>query len=80
MIALPVVPSVFFPGIEPGPIFRCPAHGGSKKVKKTGWPLPGQLKHEWAEKIGPLMDIEGNASPSFRKLRDVLRRLIGEQA
>ena len=54
--------------------------GGAKKVKKAGWPLPGQLKHEWAEKIGPLMDIENNASPSFCKLRDGLRRLIGEAA
>ena len=54
--------------------------GGSKKVKKAGWPLPGQLKHEWAEKIGPEMDIENNTSPSFCKLRDGLRRLIDETA
>jgi len=54
--------------------------GGSKKVKKAGWPLPGQLKHEWAEKIGPAMDIENNTSPSFCKLRDGLRRLIEETA
>jgi len=54
--------------------------GGSKKVKKAGWPLPGQLKHEWADKIGPLMDVEDNASPSFRKLRDGLRRLVAETA
>jgi hypothetical protein len=54
--------------------------GGAVAIKKAGWPLPGQLKHEWAEKIGPLMDIERNASPSFCKLRDGLRRLIGESA
>ena len=54
--------------------------GGAVAVKRAGWPLPGQLKHEWAERIGPLMDIENNASPSFRKLRDSLRRLIGEMA
>ena len=54
--------------------------GGSKKVTKAGWPLPGQLKHEWAEQIGPLMDIENNASPSFCKLRDGLRRLVKEIA
>jgi hypothetical protein len=54
--------------------------GGSKKVKTAGWPLPGQLKHEWAEKIGPEMDIEHNASQSFCKLRDGLRRLIEETA
>ncbi len=52
--------------------------GGAAAVKKAGWPLPGQLKHEWAEKIGPLMDIGSNASPSFCKLREGLRRLIGE--
>lgn len=52
--------------------------GGSKKVKKAGWPLPGQLKHEWADRIGPEMDIENNASPSFCKLRDGVRRLIAE--
>jgi hypothetical protein len=54
--------------------------GGAKKVKKEGWPLPGQLKNEWAENIGPLMDIENNASPSFCKLREGLRRLIAETA
>lgn len=54
--------------------------GGAAAIKKAGWPLPGQLKHEWAEKIGPLMDIERNASPSFCKLRDGLRRLIKETA
>jgi hypothetical protein len=52
--------------------------GGVVAVKKAGWPLPGQLKHEWATQIGPLMDIERNASPSFRKLRDGLRRLVAQ--
>jgi hypothetical protein len=54
--------------------------GGAAAIRKAGWPLPGQLKHEWAEKIGPEMDIENNASPSFCKLRDGLRRLIRETA
>lgn len=49
--------------------------GGSAAIKKAGWPLPGQIKHEWAEKIGPLMDPDNNLSPSFAKLRDGLRRL-----
>lgn len=49
--------------------------GGSSAVKKAGWPLPGQLKHEWAEKIGPRLDPDLNQSPSFGKLRDGLRRL-----
>jgi hypothetical protein len=54
--------------------------GGSTAIKKAGWPLPGQVKHEWAEKIGPKMDVEGNLSPSFGKLRDGLRRLITNAA
>ena len=54
--------------------------GGSAAIKKCGWPLPGQVKHEWAEKVGPLMDPERNISPSFGKLRDGLRRLVAEAA
>lgn len=52
--------------------------GGSAAIKKAGWPLPGQIKHEWAQAIGPLLDPERNASPSFIKLRDGLRRLVAE--
>lgn len=50
--------------------------GGSAAIQKAGWPLPGQIKHEWAERVGPLMDIEQNKSPSFCKFRDGLRRLV----
>ena len=53
--------------------------GGSAAIKKAGWPLPGQIKHEWAAKIGPLMTPDQNTSPSFGKFRDGLRRPI-EQA
>ncbi len=49
--------------------------GGSTAVKTAGWPLPGQIKHEWARAVGPLMDLEVNESPSFRKFRDGVRRL-----
>jgi hypothetical protein len=49
---------------------------GSEAVKKAGWPLPGQIKYEWAEKIGPLLEPDRNISPSFGKLRDGLRRLV----
>ena len=52
--------------------------GGSAAIKKAGWPLPGQVKHEWAKKIGPLMDPGRNTSPSFGKLKDGLRRLVAE--
>lgn len=51
--------------------------GGLAKIKKTGWPLSGEVKCEWAEKIGPLLDPDRNLSPSFAKLRDGLRRLVG---
>ncbi len=50
--------------------------GGSVAIKKAGWPLSGQIKCEWAEKIGPLLDPDRNRSPSFGKLRDGLRRLV----
>lgn len=52
--------------------------GGAAAIKKAGWPLPGQLKHEWAEKIGPFMSLHQNASPSFGKFRDGLSRLIAQ--
>lgn len=50
--------------------------GGVAAIKKAGWPLPGQIKHEWAEKIGPFMSLDDNASPSFGKFRDGLARLL----
>ncbi len=53
--------------------------GGVHAVKRAGWPLPGQLKHEWAERIGPLLDPENNLSPSFGKFRDGVRRLAGTE-
>ena len=54
--------------------------GGSAAIKRAGWPLPGQVKCEWAETIGPLLDPDRNLSPSFGKLRDGLRRLVLEAA
>lgn len=49
--------------------------GGSAAIKKKGWPLPGQVKHEWAEKLGPRMSLDLNVSPSFCKFRDGMRSL-----
>jgi hypothetical protein len=49
--------------------------GGMQTVRQAGWPLPGQIKHEWAERIGPFLDPARNLSPSFGKLRDGIRRL-----
>lgn len=54
--------------------------GGVAVIRKAGWPLPGQVKHEWAERIGPLLDPERNRSPSFGKLCDGLRRLVAAGA
>ena len=54
--------------------------GGSAAINKAGWPLPGQIKYEWAEKIGPLLQPDRNLSSSFGKLRDGLRRLVAEAA
>ncbi|MFG9904576.1 hypothetical protein ACG3RT_00995 [Pseudomonas aeruginosa] len=53
--------------------------GGQNAVRKLGWPLPGQIKHEWAEKIAPHMNVEANMSHSFGKFRDGLRRLVAEE-
>jgi len=52
--------------------------GGSAAIKKAGWPLPGQVKHTWAERIGPLLDLDRNVSPSFGTLPDGLRRLVAK--
>jgi hypothetical protein len=51
--------------------------GGLRAVRRAGWSLPGQIKHEWAGQIGPLLDPEINLSSSFGKLRDGMRRLTG---
>jgi len=39
--------------------------GGSAAFRKAGGRSPGQVKYEWAEKIGPLLAPERNLSPSF---------------
>jgi len=50
--------------------------GGSAAINKAGWPLPGQVKHDWAKQIAPHMNIERNHSHSFCKFRDGLRQLV----
>jgi hypothetical protein len=50
--------------------------GGAQAIKAAGWPRPGELKHKFAETIGPHMELARNKSPSFRKLCDGLRRLV----
>ena len=46
-----------------------------RAVLRSGWITAGTIKHEWANTIGPLMNIETNESPSFCKFRDGLRRM-----
>lgn len=51
--------------------------GGARALKKQGWPAPGRAKCEWAKRIGPLLDVEGNQSKSFQVFRDGVRNLAG---
>ena len=46
-----------------------------RAMQQGGWIAAGTIKHEWANTIGPCMNIETNNSPSFCKLRDGLRRM-----
>lgn len=39
--------------------------GGSALLKKQGFYKAGEFKHECANRIGPLMDVSRNLSPSF---------------
>jgi hypothetical protein len=50
--------------------------GGIRAVQRVGWPLPGNLKHEWARRIGAHMAIDRNVSPSFNKFVTGLQRLV----
>jgi hypothetical protein len=54
--------------------------GGAAHLTKQGWPLPGQVKFEWATQIGALLDLNRNASPSFGKFRDGIRRIVATNA
>ena len=49
--------------------------GGSSALRKKGWQAVGREKSDWAEIIAPHMDVDANASPSFRYFRDKLRDL-----
>lgn len=48
--------------------------GGANELKKEGWQV-GREKSVWAEKITPHMDVDNNASPSFRYFREKIRDL-----
>lgn len=47
----------------------------SLQPKSLRWPESGVVKCQWAERITPHMDVDRNASPSFRAFRDGIRSL-----
>jgi hypothetical protein len=49
--------------------------GGHEALSRKGWQAVGAEKYRWAERIPPLMNVENNASPSFRLFRDSIRSL-----
>ena len=53
--------------------------GGSSVLKGKGWSAVGREKSTWAERIVPELDVEKNASPSFRYFREKLRELTSER-
>ena len=50
--------------------------GGSNALGKKPWYVRGKEKSAWAQKITPHMNVDKNASPSFRYFRDKIRELI----
>ena len=49
--------------------------GGSNALRNKGWQAVGKEKSSWADRIAPAMDVENNASPSFRYFREKIRLL-----
>ncbi len=54
--------------------------GGAAACKPGRVSRPGELKHEWANTIGPHLDFARNKSPSFQKFRTGLERLVRSSA
>ncbi len=52
--------------------------GGAKALEGRPYFEVGTVKCEWAERIGQYINVETNASYSFGKLRDGLRKLAGK--
>ena len=50
--------------------------GGVAAVKAQGFWTVGELKHEWANRIGPRMDVGRNQSPSFDTTRKSVAELV----
>ena len=51
--------------------------GGANGLKNKGWQTVGREKSMWAKKIAPHMNVNNNASPSFRYFREKVRELGG---
>lgn len=49
--------------------------GGSSGLKCKGWQAVGREKSRWSENIAPQMEVDNNASPSFRYFRRKIRDL-----
>lgn len=52
--------------------------GGAAALNKQGFHKAGEFKHECAKRIGPLMDVACNQSPSFQKTREGVASLLVE--
>lgn len=50
--------------------------GGAAALKKQGFHKAGEFKHECANRIGPLMDVVRNQSPSFCDVRQGVNNLL----
>ena len=50
---------------------------GAVDLVRRGYPDIGIAKCEWAERIGRLVDIQRNQSPSFAKFREAVRSFAG---
>lgn len=50
--------------------------GGAAAIKKQGFRKAGEFKHEWANRIGPLMDVMQNQSASFCSTRQGIADLV----
>lgn len=49
--------------------------GGRRALQDEGYPGIGEVKCRWASSIGPHMDVERNASPSFQRFKTGLAQL-----
>ena len=49
--------------------------GGSKLLKRLGYPAAGMEKCEWARNIAPYLDVNSNRSKSFQVFRDGVKKL-----